>query len=266
MGEQVEGALVVRPARGGDQDLRAGAGLVGADDLGVLDILLVGGPGHDLVEGGLADLLGGVAAVDDQQQGGLTARAEGLADQVGGLALGGARRSRRVARQREVQVVQRHREGAEADDDEQHDGDRGLAQSTRPAHAVVEDQSVLVTLDVVLADAGAEGLGLQHAENRWQQSQRHHHREQHRAGRGQAHAGQERDPDHAERGECNQHGETGEDDGRARRTDGATDRLPAVLGVVELGAVAHQDEQRVVDPDGQPDHGGQDRVWWSRSW
>ena len=41
--------------------------------------------------------------------------------------------------------------------------------------------------------------------------------------------------------------------------DRAADRLLPVVGVVQLGAVARQDEQRVVDADGQTDHGGQDR-------
>ena len=60
-------------------------------------------------------------------------------------------------------------------------------------------------------------------------------------------------------GEGDDDGQPGEDDGGARGTDGAAGRLVRSWPP-RVAPVAGDDEQRVVDADGQPQHQREDRV------
>ena len=224
--EQVDRRLGVRAALRGDQDLGSGAGLVHADDLHVGHVGLGGGPGHDVVVRRTAVGRDSVATVDDEEQRRFAAGSERVADQVGGLALRGVRRRGGVARQGEVQPRDRDRERAETDDHQHRHGDRRLAEHARPADAAVEDLAVGVAGDVVAADRAPEGLRLQHAEDRREQREGHEHRHEHRAGCGQAHAGQERDAHDRQCRQGNQHRQPGEDHRRPGRPDRDVRPLP----------------------------------------
>src|SRR6202012_4903699 len=96
-------------------------------------------------------------------------------------------------------------------------------------------------------------------QHRWQQRQRRDHREEDRQRGG--------DGDAVEEGDVQQeHPHQGDDHRRAREEHGApgggdgTDRrLLRLIAFVEVVAEAGDDEERVVDPDPEPDHRRQDR-------
>ena len=90
--------------------------------------------------------------------------------------------------------------------------------------------------------------------DRGQERERDRHRHGHRERRADAHDGQHRDPGHGQTGQGDDHRGPGEHDGAPGRGQGAAHRLDHVEPLGELGPVAGQDEQRVVDPDGQPEH------------
>ncbi len=69
----------------------------------------------------------------------------------------------------------------------------------------------------------------------------------------------QRDPGEGERAERDHDREAGEDDGAAGGRGGAGDRLAQLHPFGELQFVAGDDEQRVVDPDPEPDHRRQGR-------
>ena len=95
------------------------------------------------------------------------------------------------------------------------------------------------------------------AEQRRQQRYGNQHGDRHRPGRRQPHHRQERDADHDQADERDQHGHSGEHDRAAGRGGRARDRLGGIQPVGELLAVARHDEQRVVDPHRQAQHGRQ---------
>ena len=162
-------AGVVRAGLRRDQDLRAGAGLVRADDLGVGDVVLAGGPRRDLAERRAAVVVvGDVAAVDDDQQRALATRAERVGHQVGGLALGGvARRPVLSLGKRQVQALQRDGQRAERRRRPADQTATGApADEPGPADAVVEDRGRRrPALGSLAADPAAERLGLEQAED-----------------------------------------------------------------------------------------------------
>ena len=71
---------------------------------------------------------------------------------------------------------------------------------------------------------------------------------------GEAECADQRDAGEGERAEGDHHREAGEDDGAAGRRGRAGDRLLHLHPVFQLQFVAGDDEQRVVDPDPEPDH------------
>jgi len=80
------------------------------------------------------------------------------------------------------------------------------------------------------------------------------------AGGGQAHRGEDRDADHGQSGQGDDDGEAGEDNrgpGGAHRTSG---RLSTVAALQQFVPETRDDEQRVVDADGEAEHEGQDQA------
>ena len=151
--EQVLGGGVVRAGARRDLHERAGGRRgdvavlvvrrVGGDDLGVDDVVLLGRPVGDVAERRAAASSSAMSRPSTTTSSGPSRPgAERVGDQVGGLALRGVGRRGAVGREREVQVLERDREGAEADDDQQGQGDRARAHEARPADAVVEDVTV----------------------------------------------------------------------------------------------------------------------------
>ncbi len=74
-----------------------------------------------------------------------------------------------------------------------------------------------------------------------------------------AHDREERDPCHCEAGQGDRVGGASEDDGGAGRADCAADRILEFHAGSKLIAVTGEDEEGVVDADGQPEHGRQHR-------
>ena len=98
------------------------------------------------------------------------------------------------------------------------------------------------------------------AQQRRQQRQRDQDGQDDRGRRDQGHDGQERDADDAQRRQGDHHGHAGEEDGTA----GCADRsrgglLGRELLVQDEPSLPVDDEQRVVDSDGEADHEAQDR-------
>ena len=108
-------------------------------------------------------------------------------------------------------------------------------------------------------DPAGEHLAAEETEDRRQQRERDEDGYQHRAGRGQAHRREERDVDDEKGCERDEHGRTGEDNGRTCCADGFSGCFGTRLGGVHLMPVAGEDEQRVVDADRQTDHRREDR-------
>ena len=75
----------------------------------------------------------------------------------------------------------------------------------------------------------------------------------------ETHHGQDRDARHGQPGERDHHRGAGEHDGAAGRGEGARHRLDGRQPFAEMASVARQDEQRVVDAHGQPEHLGERR-------
>ena len=76
--------------------------------------------------------------------------------------------------------------------------------------------------------------------------------------RGDPHDGEERDLGDPERQQRDRDGGAGEDDGRARGAGGLRCGFVGVQALGEQVPMPGDDEQRVVDPDRQPDHQGQE--------
>ncbi|MDQ0762421.1 hypothetical protein QF027_005056 [Streptomyces canus] len=146
----------------------------------------------------------------------------------------------------------RQGEGAEADHTEDQYGQRAAQYEPGPAGAAV-------VLGLFPGTARPAVLAAQHrvrpeAEERRDQGQRDQYGDGDRARRGQAHLGEHRNADHREPGEGDDDGETREDDRGTGRTDREGRRL---LGCPAPGAflpVPGDDEQGVVDADGEPQH------------
>ena len=94
------------------------------------------------------------------------------------------------------------------------------------------------------------------AEQGRQKGERGQDREDHRDRRRVAERRHERDSGDDERQERDRDGPAGEQDRSARRGDRAGDRFPDLHPLRNLRAVLGDDEQRVVDPDREPDHRG----------
>ena len=97
------------------------------------------------------------------------------------------------------------------------------------------------------------------AEQRGEQADRDRDRDHDGAGGREAHHGQERDADDGQAGEGDDDGGAGEHDGAAGGAGGLRDGLTDVHPAGEVLLVAGEDEQRVVDADGEAEHRGQDR-------
>ena len=80
-----------------------------------------------------------------------------------------------------------------------------------------------------------------------------------RGGGDQTHLGEDRDAGEHQRGQRDDDRGAGEDDGAAGRRHRAGDRREQLLAVQEVAAVPVDDEQCVVDADGQPEHEGERR-------
>src|SRR5215208_7111382 len=95
------------------------------------------------------------------------------------------------------------------------------------------------------------------AQQRGQQRYRRGDRDQHCDCGAVAHVPDERNARGHQRNERDHDGDPGEDDRGAGGRRGARNRLTHVHAVLQVQLVAGDDEERVVDPDAQPDHRGE---------
>ncbi len=191
----------------------------------------------------------GVAAGDDRELA-VDADAEALGDEVVGLALGGVgvRRSRRWAgrggrrargsRARRARSTTSAGGDHRAAHDERDPAGAERACGRRPANVLPRDDAAR------RAKPSSAGTSVRLSE----------HGDGDRAGGGDAHLGEERHAGDDERDEGDDHRRAGEHDGAAGGADGERDRLGDVHAVAHLRAVAGEDEQRVVDADGEAEH------------
>lgn len=97
------------------------------------------------------------------------------------------------------------------------------------------------------------------SEQRRQQGERDQHGDDHGEGGAQAHGGQERDAGDQQADQGDDHGQPCHHHGAARGADGVPDGFLYVHALLHLLAVAGDDEQCVVDADGQAQHRRQRR-------
>ena len=262
--QHLVGGLVGRARLRRHHDDGAVALLRHLHDLCVGHVLVLGRPFDDLGVGTHLGLLAAVdlTAVDDGDHRRVLARAPALGEQVGALSSLRTLLRRRVGRQAEVEVLHRRGQGGEQRDDSECDRPRGLADAAREAHRAVGRVVVELVGGLVLADPTGERLRLEHAHEGGQQRQRRDDGERDGAGRAETHRRQHADTENAERGQRDDDGEAGEDDRRTGRAECAAHGVLTVglaldVDVAQLRAVARQDEQRVVDTDGEADHRGE---------
>ena len=269
--QQVVGLLVGGARLRRDHDDGAVTLLRHLDDLRVGDVVLLRRPLHDLAV--RLHLLAGefllrrgvragdldVTSVEYGDHRGVLARAEALGEQVGALTRLGVLLRRGVGGQAEVQVAHGCREHAQKGDDAERDGPRSLADAATESDRTVDEVVVGVVGGRVLAHPPTERLALEHAHESGQQRQADHDGDEDGARGAETHRRQHADAEHRECGQRDEDGETGEHDGRAGRPEGTTHRVGTLVvlrpvDVPQLAAVTRQDEQRVVDADGETDH------------
>ena len=175
------------------------------------------------------------------------------------LALGGAGGLRAVVRQAELHVRRRDGDGEgerERADDEQQ---RAAGDQRGPAGAHLRAGGVAAAGVVAEHAVRAAQALAEDAEQGREEGDGDEHRDGDRAGRGQTHDREERDVDDEQADEGDDHRHAGEDDGAARGGDGLCGRLARRQAVVQALAVAREDEERVVDADGEAEHRGERR-------
>jgi hypothetical protein len=206
--------------------------------------------------------VGGVDDVGGEQEGAVVAGAELLGDEVVGVAGVGADGLGAEVRERELEVLDRDRERADADDHQQDRQRRDLGDQAHPgaAEAAVRAPGG-IGLGEHPAVLGHEPTGAAGAQplpedphDRREHRQGHDDGEGDGRGGGDAHHGEEGDAGDEQAHERDDHGEAGEDHGAARGREGLPDRLLDVVAACELVAVAGEDEQGVVDADGEAEH------------
>src|SRR5690606_8820276 len=263
IGDEVLGGLLGGTALG-DHDHHGHVGaLVGGRQLDLLDVVELGDVALELLDD--AERIGGVDDVGGDQQRAVVAGAELLGDEVVGVARISADRLGAQVRQGQLEVLDRDRERADADHDRQdrqrghlgHQAHPGAAEGAAGALRGVRLGQGAVVLGHQAPDpAGPQPLA-EDAHQRRQHGQRHHDGQRHGRGRGDAHHGEEGDAGDEQAHQRDDHGEAGEDDGAAGGGQGLADRLVHVVALGELVAVAGEDEQGVVDADGEAEHGAQ---------
>ena len=194
---------------------------------------------------------------DDERA--VEAGAEVLADQVVGLALRALRRGGGVVGQGELQLRRRDaRTTSPARTASTVSSGRRV--TSRVQRAPIEPPAPVVSCGVGRSRRAARepGFGREprpgEAEQRGQQGEGDEDGDQHGAGRADAHDGEERDADDGEAGQRDDDGQPGEDDRGAGGAGRPGRGLLRVHAGGQLGAVPGQDEQRVVDADGEADH------------
>ncbi len=189
---------------------------------------------------------------DDQRS--VEAGTEPLGQEVVGLP----RRERRgvVARVREGESHAEERQGEE-DEDQHRDGAGEPSPSLHKA-APTEPKSVLGRRPAALEQAGhmqlvdgASGES-QHGGKKRQRGEEDHQHRSDAGGRKPDHVGL---ADQVEPEERDHYGAPGEQDGTARRHVGRHDCVTRCAALEDALAIAGDDEQRVVDPDADADHG-----------
>jgi hypothetical protein len=157
-----------------------------------------------------------------------------------------------------------HRHGHDGERGDRHEQARPAALGDQVGPAAIEAAAV-VRLGVPgglpgepAPDPPGQRAQADDAEHGRDEGDRDEHGDDDRAGRREAHLGQERDAGHGQPGQRDDHGDAGRDDRRPGRADGSADRLGHRPAGAELLPVAGEDEQRVVDAHGQAEHDGQD--------
>jgi hypothetical protein len=264
-GDEVGGGRVVGPGRrhdldqGGVRVLVRGGERHGRDAGDGLDVLLDARDHAERV--GAADDV----TRDDQRP--VDARAEVLGGEVVRDSRGGPGGLLPRVGQRDLEPHRRQGERAERGDDRDDGHDRVPRRHPDPPResSLFGRRTFRRALRRRRSFGAAHGLDprrhprAQQAHEGGQQRQRDDHREGDGDRGEDAHHGQERDVGDAQPEQRDEHRQAGEHDRRPRRPHGAAGGLLGVEAVAELVAVTRQDEQRVVDADGEAEHDRQQR-------
>ena len=198
-----------------------------------------------------------VLRVDEHDQRAVGAGAEALGDQVVGATLGAVGGFGAVVGQAQLQVRRGygdHTEGCDAD--HQH---RESVSEHEPSPSGARTRFLLGVLSVAVTLLARQQSLPGEADQCGDQGQCDEDGEDHGTRGGQTHLRQDRDVDHEQAGQGDDDGETGEDHGGSGGSRRPADGVEWFVSFGEFGAVPGHDEQRVVDPDRQADHRGQDR-------
>ncbi len=254
--DDVLGGGVVR--RGGRDDL---------DETGV-GVLIGQGRGDGRDTGQLLDVgleavhhphrVGGGEQVGGDDQGPVGAGAEVLGHRVVARPRGASQRTLAGIGQRHGQVAGGPAERGDPDQDDQDRQPRELCDGAHPASEEARLGGVRTGLALGDGVLGTHPFA-QEAHHRGQQGEGDDDGEGDAERGEQTHRGEEGHPAQAEADQGDHHGQAGEDDRRSGGGNRAGRRLLDVQSVGELLAVAAQDEQGVVDADGQAQHHSQHR-------
>ena len=182
-------------------------------------------------------------------------------ESVVGLAIGGVLRQLTEVLRAQAQIECGNRDQAQNDDPG--DGsDQGViadrAGPPEPAARVVRIALPLAQPERQLEDSPAE-----QAEDRGKERDRGEDRRGDHHRRRVAERADQGDAAEVEAEQGDDHGASGEDDGRARGADGAGDRFVGLHPLLQEAQVPADDEQGVVRPHREPEHDPQGRVRWT---
>ena len=183
--------------------------------------------------------------------------AEALVQQVVGLPLGRRRRVGPGVGETELDVGGRSGDRDQSGDPAQQDQPGPLGDERGPAHGGLGLAGPALAQPPGEQPVGPAEAVAREAQQCRKQGERDENGDRDRGGCRQPHHGEEGDVDDHQPDQGDHHGEPREDDGTAGGGRGTCRRFARLQTVLEVLPVSRQDEQGVVDPDGQSEHGRQ---------